>query len=42
MMDVNVIYVEVDYSMYYSDRVDRRDVCIIFRSEASMYYSDVI
>ena len=42
MMDVNVIYVEVDYSMYYSDRVDRRDVCVIFPSDASMYYSDVI
>ena len=42
MMDVNMISVEVDDSMYYADRVDRRDVCIIFRSEASMYYSDVI
>ena len=42
IMEVNMISVEVDDSMYYSDRFDRRDVCIIFRSEASMYYSDVI
>ena len=42
MMDVNMIYVEVDYFMYYSDGFDGMNVCIIFRSEASMYYSDVI
>ena len=37
-----MISVEVDDSMYYSDGFDQRDVCIIFRSDASMYYSDVI
>ena len=42
IMEVNQIYVEVDDSMYYSDGFDRSDVCIIFRSKASMYYSDVI
>ena len=40
IQEIDIIYAEVNNFMYYSDRFDWMDVCVGFRSEASMYYSD--